>query len=149
SWTSTWPGPGSGRGTSTTLSTSTPPYSSKRTAFGMTPSVLPARLLPWRPLLTTCPPPLCRVARGGARGGEVPALASGCYGVADVAVADVAVPDVVAVEVGVGVGGSVAGGLVACGVTVCLGVAVRCGDGVTVGVGEWPGVRRGAGRFVC
>src|SRR5437879_1364571 len=38
--TSTWPGPGSGMGTSATLSTSTPPYSSNRTAFGMAPSVL-------------------------------------------------------------------------------------------------------------
>ena len=38
--TSTCPGPGSGMGTSTTLRTSTPPYSSNRTAFGMAPSVL-------------------------------------------------------------------------------------------------------------
>ena len=52
-------------------------------------------------------------------------------------------------EVGVGVGGSVAGGLVVCGVTVGWGVAVRCGDGVTVGTGELCGVRRGAGRCVC
>src|SRR5215471_5225865 len=65
-WTSTWPGPGSGRGTSTTLSTSTPPYSSKRTAFGMTPSVLQARLLPWRPLPTTCRARLCRAREGEA-----------------------------------------------------------------------------------
>jgi hypothetical protein len=77
----------------------------------------------------------------GERGGEVPAAASGRYGVADVAVAGVAVADVVPadvvpVEVGVGVGGAVAGRLVACGVTVCPGVAVRCGDGATVGVGE-------------
>ena len=52
-------------------------------------------------------------------------------------------------EVGVGVGGSVAGGLVGCGVTVCRGVAVPSGDGVTVGTGERCGVRRGAGRFAC
>src|SRR5271157_4321360 len=32
-WTSTWPGPGTGFGTSTTFRTSTPPYSSNRTAF--------------------------------------------------------------------------------------------------------------------
>ena len=51
-------------------------------------------------------------------------------------------------EVGVGVGGSVAGGLVVCGVTVGWGVAVRCGDGVTVGTGEGCGVRVAAGRFV-
>ena len=34
-WTRTWPGPGTGRGTSTTFRTSTPPYSSNRTAFGI------------------------------------------------------------------------------------------------------------------
>jgi hypothetical protein len=56
---------------------------------------------------------------------------------------------VVAVEVGVGVGGTLVGGLVCCGVTVCRGVAVRCADGVNVGVGELCGVGRGAGRFVC
>src|SRR6267154_1640273 len=38
--TSTCAGPGCGTGTSTTLRTSTPPYSSNRTAFGMAPSVL-------------------------------------------------------------------------------------------------------------
>jgi len=55
---------------------------------------------------------------------------------------------VLSAEVGVGVGGSVAAGLVACGVAVCPGVAVRCGDGVTVAAGECCGVWRGAGRFV-
>src|SRR5215467_5625888 len=103
----------------------------------MTPSVLRAQLLPWRPLLTTCLAPLCRARR--ERGGEVPALAGGRYGVAGV----------LSAEVGVGVGGSVAAGLVACGVAVCPGVAVRCGDGVTVGTGEGGGVRRAAGRSVC
>jgi len=75
----------------------------------------------------------------GKPGREVPALAGGRYGAAGE----------VSEVVGVGVGGSVAGGLVPCGVTVCRGVAVCCGDGVTAGVGEWPGVRRGAGRLVC
>src|ERR1700761_9640928 len=37
-WTSTWPAPGSGCGTSTTLRTSIPPYSSNRTALGITAS---------------------------------------------------------------------------------------------------------------
>jgi hypothetical protein len=42
-WTRTWPGPGTGCGTSTTFRTSTPPYSSNRTAFGI------ANSLPVRP----------------------------------------------------------------------------------------------------
>jgi hypothetical protein len=65
----------------------------------------------------------------------------------------VAVAEVAAVEVGVGVGCAVVGGFVGRGVTVCCGVAVRRGDGVSVGVGvgvgEWCGVRCGTGRFVC
>jgi len=83
------------------------------------------------------------------KGRRSPALAGGCYGVADVAPAVVAPVDVAPVDVGVGAGDSVVGGFVCCGVTVCRGVAVRCGDGATVGVGEECGVRRGAGRFVC
>src|SRR5208282_6740852 len=39
-WTSTWPGPGTGFGTSTTIRTSTPPYSSNRTAFTGVPPFL-------------------------------------------------------------------------------------------------------------
>ena len=34
-WTSTWPGSGTGRGASITFRTSTPPYASNRTAFGI------------------------------------------------------------------------------------------------------------------
>jgi hypothetical protein len=68
---------------------------------------------------------------------------------ADAVPAEVAVADVVPVEVGVGVGDPVPGGFVCCGVTVCRGVAVRCGDGTIVGVGELCGVRWAAGRFVC
>lgn len=90
----------------------------------------------------------------GGECGEISALASDRYGVAEVVPADAvpaeaAVADVVPVEVGVGVGDPVPGGFVCCGVTVCRGVAVRCGDGVAAGVGELRGVRWGAGRFVC
>ncbi len=69
-------------------------------------------------------------------GRRSPALASGRYGVAAVAVAAVVPAALVPVEVGVGVGDPVLGGFVCCGVTVCRGVAVCCGDGVAAGVGE-------------